>query len=111
MASRRNILLLGGVAAGAYFLWPKQTISSNPFETQGVRNVGNAFATGGGTTTHTPGVATTRGDSTANTSPQEQMKGVGTAHFDDKHAAQKVGEPGAIEKAYRGAHSGNEKGK
>lgn len=51
------------------------------------------------------------GDHTQNVSNQEKMKGIGTPHFDEKHADQKMGESGAVGKAFNAAHYGNDKGK
>jgi len=40
---------------------PDLTLTSNPFETQASKNIGNRWSAGGGSDVHTPGAATKRG--------------------------------------------------
>ena len=53
-----------------------------------------------------------RVDDTKNTtSRQMDPTGVDSAKFKDRHADQKIGEPGVVGKAWNQAHYGNDKGK
>ena len=105
---------------------------SNPFETQGVKNIADRYSSGGATSTHTPGVATPRGDDSpqppsspksprkaddenvcvcvgnaaAQNTPMDQ-KGAGTHRFNEKFADQKPEEPNAVGKAFGKAHLGS----
>ena len=54
----RNLAIVGGLA-GAVYVVP--SLMPNVFETQGTKNIGDRWSVGGGSNTHTPGVATKRG--------------------------------------------------
>jgi len=113
MNNPRNLAMAGvGVAGALYFL------PINPFNTYGTQNIGKAWSRAGGSTTHTPAIATKLGDHTSNISNQMHAKGesgddsgVDTKHFQDHHTDQRVGEPGMIKKAMHQAHYGSDKGK
>lgn len=51
------------------------------------------------------------GDPSIVASSQEKQNGVGTPSFDEKHASQRIGEPGVFEKTFKNATLGNDKGK
>jgi len=48
---------------------------SNPFETQGTKNIGERWSAGGGSDVHTPGAATPRGNKEDTTENQVNPKG------------------------------------
>jgi len=48
---------------------------SNPFETQGSKNIGARWSAGGGSDVHTPGAATPRGNSENTQENQVEPKG------------------------------------
>lgn len=110
----RNIFIAGGVVAVVY-LFPRtrKTIvpTDNPLETKAAQRVTDRYSAGGGSNTHLPAVATKLGDPSIVVSSQEKQTGVGTPSFDEKHASQKIGEPGVLEKTFRNATLGNDKGK
>ncbi|OQO07450.1 hypothetical protein B0A48_07147 [Cryoendolithus antarcticus] len=116
MASRRNLIIAAGVVGAGVYFFPraaaKVTPNANAFQTPGVTNIGDRFSAGGGSNTHTPGVATPRGNAAATTSNQETMNGVGTSAFEAKHGDMKSPKmDNTASKAYRNAMLGNDKGK
>ncbi|KAI4844741.1 hypothetical protein E4T44_06026 [Aureobasidium sp. EXF-8845] len=130
----RNLMILGAGIVGAFFVptpWSKSTHQllvsiksfppetftnspadySNPFETQGTRNIADRWSAGGGSDVHTPGAATPRGNSAATTPNQKDPKGINTEHFQEHQISQRPGEPGAFDKQWNKSHYGTEKGK
>lgn len=113
----RNLAIGGGLGA-AVLLFPRtrQTVNpvgeqnSNVFETPGVKNIGERYATQGGTETHMPGVATPRGSTEKQTSPQDTMNGTTSGKFKDRIADQKQ-DPNIVGKSLNQATLGVEKGK
>ncbi|KAK5112932.1 hypothetical protein LTR62_003754 [Meristemomyces frigidus] len=85
---------IGAVGIGAFFyLFPRTAAKvpvGNVFETPAVKSVAARHSSGGGSDTHTPGVATQRGDASATVSNQQNPKGVDTEHFKQNMTAQKV---------------------
>merc|ERR1711915_573959 len=86
----RNLAIAAGGLGAAVVFFPTSTPAGNVFETPGVRNIGDIYSAGGGSTTHIPGVATKRGDPESNTSPNETPTGVDTPFFQERQAEQKV---------------------
>ncbi|KAI9670386.1 MAG: hypothetical protein M1817_004429 [Caeruleum heppii] len=89
-----------------------QTLAS-VFRTPGVKNIENAFSRGGGTKTHTPAIATKRGDSehvTGGAANQDQKQGIDSTSFQNKFGDQKP-KPGLMGKAYNTFVYGSENGK
>merc|ERR1712014_43992 len=109
----RNLAIAAGGLGAAVVFFPTSTPAGNVFETPGVRNIGDRYSAGGGSTTHIPGVATKRGDPSNNSSPNETPTGVDTPFFQERQAEQKVGTSGKLGSAYHAAHYGeaNSKGK
>lgn len=68
----RNLAIMG-VAITAAMFYPR---APNIFETPGTKNIGDRFSAAGAKDTHTPGVATRRGDS--NHVEPNQVKDSGT---------------------------------
>ena len=56
MNNPRNLALAAGGVGALFYFTPL-----NPFNTPAVKAVGDAHARGGGTPTHKPAIATTRG--------------------------------------------------
>ncbi|KEQ88438.1 hypothetical protein M438DRAFT_361777 [Aureobasidium pullulans EXF-150] len=84
---------------------------SNPFETQGTKNIGARWSAGGGSDVHTPGAATPRGNAENTTENQDNASGIRSEHFQEHQISQRPGEPGPFDKAWNKAHYGTEKGK
>ncbi len=53
--------MAGGLTGFGYYLYMRQYWFPNPYKTQGVKNIEDRFSKGGGTPTHTPGIATKLG--------------------------------------------------
>lgn len=74
-----------------------------------MKQIGARHSAGGATDTHTPAVATRRGDPNHNESNQEKMKGAGTVHFNERQADQKVDIMTAPEKMMNKGYIGSGK--
>ena len=70
-----------------------------------MKNIGNRYATQGGTETHMPGVATPRGSLDKQTSPADH-NGPASGKFNDRLADQKE-DPNEVSKALNKATLGN----
>ncbi|KAF1355063.1 hypothetical protein BDV97DRAFT_344633 [Delphinella strobiligena] len=110
-ARPRNLLIGGGVLAALAFVPTPGSKSTNPFETQGTKNITNRFSASGGTDVHTPGVATKRGDAADTRERQNANTGMPSEHFKEYQSDQRPGKPGPFDKAWNEAHYGHEKGK
>ena len=102
---RRKIIAVGAIGGGTSLspiaelrpdkfsgalLAPYLGIKINPFRTPGVKNIEERYSSGGAASTHTPGVATARGNADSQDSRAEgPHKGVGTKYFEENHGAQK----------------------
>ncbi|KAG9553752.1 hypothetical protein KCU61_g4481, partial [Aureobasidium melanogenum] len=107
----RNLVILGGVLVGAAFIPTPGSKTSNVFETQGTKNIGARWSSGGGTDVHTPGAATPRGNIENTQENQTNASGIRSEHFQEHQISQRPGEPGTFDKAWNKAHYGTEKGK
>ncbi|KAK3053200.1 hypothetical protein LTR09_005826 [Extremus antarcticus] len=121
IARPRNLAIAGAVGGVCFLgLFPrtrKQILPegvSDTIETPAMKQIGDRHSAGGGTNTHTPAVATRRGESgdpSHNESNQVQMKGAGTVHFNEKVADQKVDTQTGPEKMLNKSYYGSENGK
>ncbi|KAH0285301.1 hypothetical protein KCU62_g7613, partial [Aureobasidium sp. EXF-3399] len=107
----RNLVILGGVIVGSFFVPTFGAKTTNPFETQGTKNIGERWSAGGGSDVHTPGAATPRGDSKNTQENQSNPSGIRSEHFQEHQISQRPGEPGPFDKAWNKSHYGTEKGK
>jgi hypothetical protein len=57
-----KIFMAGGAVGFGYYLYMRQYWFPNPYKTQGVQNIEDRFSSGGGSPTHTPAVASHRGN-------------------------------------------------
>jgi hypothetical protein len=57
-----KIFMAGGAVGFGYYLYMRQYWFPNPYKTQGVQNIEDRFSAGGGSPTHTPAVASHRGN-------------------------------------------------
>ncbi|KAK3072664.1 hypothetical protein LTR53_006403 [Teratosphaeriaceae sp. CCFEE 6253] len=64
----------------------------NVFETPAVKAIGDRHSAGGGSSTHTTGVATKLGDSSSTMNDQIKPKGIDSAHFRERQSEQKIGD-------------------
>ncbi|KAF1824273.1 uncharacterized protein K489DRAFT_408671 [Dissoconium aciculare CBS 342.82] len=113
LLSTRNIMIAGGVGAALY-LFPRTVAKVNPIQdgikTPGTEAIAQRFASGGGTTTHTPGFATKRGTS-EEIYTQSNPSGVKSQEFQDNHADQKKDDYGAPGRTWNKTQYGTDKGK
>ncbi|KAL2351804.1 hypothetical protein BJ546DRAFT_259638 [Cryomyces antarcticus] len=106
----RNLAILGaGVIAIMFVPFPGGT--PKVFDTPASKSIGDRWSSGGGSTNHTPGAATKRGDKQDVMSNQKNPSGMGSTHFEENVANQRPGEPGPFDKAWNKSHYGSEKGK
>ncbi|KAK5173484.1 uncharacterized protein LTR77_002165 [Saxophila tyrrhenica] len=117
LARPRNLAIagaIGSVALLGFFPRTRKQVLPDTIETPAMQQIGDRHSSGGGTNTHTPAVGTRRGDAgdpSHNESNQEQMKGVGTVHFNDKVADQKANPETGPEKMLNKSYYGSEKGR
>ncbi|GAB7345245.1 hypothetical protein MBLNU457_3616t1 [Dothideomycetes sp. NU457] len=108
----RNAAILAMAGTVGYLFFPTPASpTTNPFETQGSKNIGNRWSSGGGSDVHTPGAATKRGSYENTAEPQQNPKGINTPHYQENQVSQRPGEPGPFDKAWNKSHYGTEKGK
>lgn len=62
MSPIAKLFLAGGGVGFTYYMFMRQYWFPNPYKTRGVQNIEDRFSSGGATETHTPGVATKRGN-------------------------------------------------
>ncbi|KAK4616275.1 hypothetical protein CLAFUW4_10346 [Fulvia fulva] len=108
----RNAAIAAAAVGAGIFLIPSSK-KSVPLETFGTQNIANAYSRGGGSDTHLPGIATTRGQGKAEETMSKQInpKGVDTKHFVENVADQKADDKSGPEKALTKMAYGQEKGK
>ncbi|KAG8623076.1 hypothetical protein KVT40_008052 [Elsinoe batatas] len=88
--NRRNLAMAGATGLAAYFVIPRTSASKlNPMVTPGVKQIEDRWSSGGGTTKHTPGVATPRGNSKLNEPDQIKGRGLPTEHYKNNVSDQK----------------------
>jgi len=107
----RNLAIGGAVLAALAFVPTPGSKTTNPFQTQGTNNIGERWSAAGGSTVHTPGVATPRGDSKNEKENQVNPTGMPHDKFKETQSDQRPGKPGPFDKAWNEAHYGDEKGK
>ncbi|CZT18052.1 uncharacterized protein RCC_03890 [Ramularia collo-cygni] len=109
--SPRNVAI--GVGLGGLLFAVPRVMEGKKIETFGSQNIAERYSAGGGTKTHLPGVATPRAGDPDNESSRKMNghTGIGTKAFKENHEDQKVGDPGAIGKAWHQSQYGSDKGK
>ena len=114
-------ILLGGLLIGCTYAYyatrapqPKGTPNSpNPFKTPGVKNVENAYANGGATTTHTPAY----GGSTMGSKGADGLRAGGASGLKEGMNSEHIGEeqrpvqPGPIGEKFHEMKYGSSTGK
>ncbi|EME39221.1 hypothetical protein DOTSEDRAFT_47812 [Dothistroma septosporum NZE10] len=106
----RNAAIAAAAVGAGIFLIPSSK-KSVPLETFATQNIANAYSRGGGSDTHLPGVATTRGKAEETMSNQINPRGVDSKHFVENVADQKLDDKIGPEKALTKMAYGQEKGK
>jgi len=105
MNNPRNLAAAAVGVAGVLYLIP-----GNIFNTPATKGIGDAWSKGGGSTTHTPAIATPRGYAERTESNQVHAKGLDTEHFQENQASQRTGSAGPLDKPWNQAYHGTNEG-
>ncbi|KAI9724461.1 MAG: hypothetical protein M1812_000529 [Candelaria pacifica] len=89
MAPKASTILTGTAAIGMLAVTYQADLLPNPFRTTAVASIEDRYSSGGGTDTHTPGVATPTGYPKNVTAKTDKQKGVGSEGFKEKIGGQK----------------------